>query len=93
MKDVMAWYFPGLKKDTSLQNDRAYHILDRMFKNKSTPRCITMKLENEHKQKILEAIKDEISISVEGMKIRITEVVSHSCGDKKHSRRITSKGG
>lgn len=42
-----------------------------------------MKPQNEHKQKILEAIKDEISISVKGMKIRITEAVPQSCGVKK----------
>jgi len=78
MKDKMAQYFPGLKKDINLQNDGAYRILDRMIKNKSTPRCIAMKLQNEHKQKILEAIRDEISISVKGMKIRSTEDIPQS---------------
>lgn len=34
-----------------------------------------MKLQNSHKQKILEAIKDEISITIKGLKIRVTEVV------------------
>lgn len=34
-----------------------------------------MKLQNSHKQKILEAIKDEISITIKELKIRVTEVV------------------
>lgn len=52
-----------------------------------------MKLQKSHKQKILEAVKDEISITIQGMKIGITEAVPQLYGDKKHSRMITLNGG
>lgn len=52
-----------------------------MIKNNSTHRYIALKLQNSHnqkKKKVLKADRDEISITIKGMKIRITEDVSQS---------------
>lgn len=80
MKDKMAQNVPGLKRDINLHNDRVKYILDRMIKNKSTPRYISLKFQNSQnqKKKVLKAIKDEISIAYKGTKIRIIEDVSQS---------------
>ena len=52
-----------------------------MIKNNSRHRYIALKLQNSHnqkKKKVLKADRDEISITIKGMKIRITEDVSQS---------------
>lgn len=48
---MMAQNFLGLKKDINLQNDWVCYTLDRMIKNKSTPRYIAMKLQKPYKKK------------------------------------------
>ena len=45
----------------------------------SIPRCVIIKLlKIVYKEKVLKADRDEISITIKGMKIRITEDVSQS---------------